>query len=252
MAEGCLTSTLSRSRNYESQLRLCQYSRKSFAFWTSSLSWKQSWKQSWEAELEARRRQYEQYRRHLMVGMSGNDRPMGLLGDLCDFKRGRWVKADDLPPGDVPVVTSARSVKLYTSESNRRGKTVTVASSGAYAGHVSIWREPIYLSNAFSVDTKDPNVLDPEFLFLCLEDTQDFIYSLSSVAGVPNIYGSDIADIEIPVPSLSRQREVVSVLESLSSLVNDLSSGLPAEIAARRRQYEYYREKLLTFKEADV
>lgn len=54
----------------------------------------------------------------------------------------------------------------------------------------------------------------------------------------------------IPVPSLEEQTRIVAILDKFDALVNDLSSGLPAEIAARRKQYEYYRDRLLTFKEA--
>lgn len=54
----------------------------------------------------------------------------------------------------------------------------------------------------------------------------------------------------IPVPPLEEQARIVAILDKFDVLVNDLSSGLPAEIAARRKQYAYYRDRLLTFKEA--
>lgn len=55
--------------------------------------------------------------------------------------------------------------------------------------------------------------------------------------------------IEIPVPSAEQQAKIVEVLDNFQALTHDLTSGLPAEIAARRKQYEYYRDKLLTFEE---
>ena len=58
-----------------------------------------------------------------------------------------------------------------------------------------------------------------------------------------------IKSFPIPVPSLEEQNRVVELLDKFDALVNDLSAGLPAEISARRQQYEYYRDKLLTFKE---
>ena len=58
------------------------------------------------------------------------------------------------------------------------------------------------------------------------------------------------ASFLIPVPSLKRQQEIIAILDKFDALVNDLSSGLPAEIVARRKQYKYYRDRLLTFKEA--
>lgn len=53
----------------------------------------------------------------------------------------------------------------------------------------------------------------------------------------------------VPVPSLARQQQIVSILDRFDTLCNDLTTGLPAEIAARQKQYEYYRDKLLTFPE---
>ena len=68
-------------------------------------------------------------------------------------------------------------------------------------------------------------------------------------AKVIDIKADDMAKITIPLPSLDEQARIVSVLDKFDVLVNDLTSGLPAEIAARRRQYEHYRDRLLTFKE---
>lgn len=59
-----------------------------------------------------------------------------------------------------------------------------------------------------------------------------------------------IAKIKIPVPPLEEQERIVAILDRFDALCNDLTSGLPAEIEARKKQYEYYRDKLLTFKEA--
>lgn len=59
----------------------------------------------------------------------------------------------------------------------------------------------------------------------------------------------ELKKIRIPVPSLQEQNRIVGVLKQLDDLCNDLTSGLPAEIEARQKQYEYYRDKLLTFKE---
>ena len=59
----------------------------------------------------------------------------------------------------------------------------------------------------------------------------------------------DLQDVKIPVPSLAEQERIVSILDRFDKLCNDISEGLPAEIAARQKQYEYYRDKLLSFKE---
>lgn len=64
---------------------------------------------------------------------------------------------------------------------------------------------------------------------------------------VKSIPMADLRKIELPIPSLEKQQEIVAILDKFDTLVNDLSTGLPAELEARRKQYEYYREKLLTF-----
>ena len=65
---------------------------------------------------------------------------------------------------------------------------------------------------------------------------------------VIDIKVNDLGKIKIPIPPLSEQQRIVSILDKFETLVNDLSQGLPAEIAAVQEQYEYYRNKLLTFK----
>lgn len=66
-------------------------------------------------------------------------------------------------------------------------------------------------------------------------------------AKVTRVKTDRILDYKIPVPSLEKQQEIVSILDKFDALVNDISIGLPAELQARRQQYEYYRNKLLTF-----
>ncbi len=66
---------------------------------------------------------------------------------------------------------------------------------------------------------------------------------------VIRVYAKDLAKIKIPIPPLAEQKRIVSILDKFEALVNDISIGLPAELAARRKQYEYYRGRLLTFNE---
>lgn len=64
---------------------------------------------------------------------------------------------------------------------------------------------------------------------------------------VQNLNVDIVKSLEIPIPPLPEQRRIVAILDHFETLVNDLSVGLPAELEARRKQYEYYRDKLLTF-----
>ena len=70
-------------------------------------------------------------------------------------------------------------------------------------------------------------------------------------AGIPHVSGEALSKIVLTIPSFEEQARIVSILDRFDTLCNDLSSGLPAEIEARQRQYEYYRDKLLTFTPAE-
>ena len=68
---------------------------------------------------------------------------------------------------------------------------------------------------------------------------------------VSNLNAEIVRDIEITIPSLEKQKEIVDILDRFDNLCNDISKGLPAEIEARQKQYEYYRDKLLNFKDIE-
>lgn len=110
-----------------------------------------------------------------------------------------------------------------------------------------------YVDNGFwVVDTIFYTVIDEKYLypkyFYYFMKTVD-LEKLNVAGGVPSMTQKVLNKITIPVPSLEIQKRIVEILDRFDSLVDDISSGLPAEIAARRKQYEFYRDKLLTFKE---
>ncbi len=85
--------------------------------------------------------------------------------------------------------------------------------------------------------------------YLYSNSAKDQFVPKISKGSVPHLKVKDLQDVKIPVPSLAKQERIVSILDRFDKLCNDISEGLPAEIAARQKQYEYYRDKLLTFKE---
>ena len=78
---------------------------------------------------------------------------------------------------------------------------------------------------------------------MCIRDSQEKIHATKKGAGVPHVHGSDIAKFSIPVPPIEVQEEIVRILDSFS----DYAAELQAELQARKQQYEYYRNLLLTF-----
>ena len=78
---------------------------------------------------------------------------------------------------------------------------------------------------------------------------QETLHSMKRGGGVPHVRAVEIMKLPIPIPSLEEQERIVSILDRFDVMTTDMTSGLPAEIAARQKQYEYYRDKLLAFEE---
>ena len=213
------------------------------------------------AELTARSKQYEYYRDTLLTFDDNNPLhslishycPNGVeykaLSEVSDMKRGTTVTKKSVNPGDIPVISGGREPAYYCDTSNRNGETITVAGSGAGAGFVQYWDKPIFVCDAFSVKGID-DLTSTKFLYYVLLSKQEAIYATKKGGGVPHVHISSIKDFEIPIPPLEVQRQIVQILDRFDALCNDLTQGLPAEIEARRKQYEYYRDQLLTFNRA--
>jgi type I restriction enzyme ecoprrI specificity protein len=91
-----------------------------------------------------------------------------------------------------------------------------------------------------------------KYLYYVLKNHKEYLRDAASGMGsLPQISLKVTEELKIPIPPLEQQKQIVSILDKFDALVNDISTGLPAEIEARRKQYEYYRNKLLTFKELE-
>lgn len=163
------------------------------------------------------------------------------LEDVCVFERGTSITKKDIIEGDIPVVAGGQEPAYYCNQANRTGETVVISSSGAYAGYVSYWNQPIFVSDAFTVKPND--FLLTKYLYYFLVSKQARIYSLQKGGGVPHVYSSDVALLKIPIPPISVQQEIVRILDTFTGLNKELN----AELTARRKQYEYYRDTLLNF-----
>jgi len=223
-----------------------------------------------EAELEARRRQYAHYRDSLLVFPEGGVRwvPMG------DLLREPLTNGRSVPDGTGypvlrltalrgPVVdTSHRKPGAWGQEAGSRfrieaGDLLIVRGNGskdliARACMVEDSEEVAFPDTMIRV-RPDLEQVSQRYLFHIWESraARSRIERLAKrTSGVWKISQDDIARVELPIPPLEEQARIVAILDAFDALVNDLSVGLPAELAARRKQYEYYRDRLLTFKEA--
>ena len=163
------------------------------------------------------------------------------LGEATIMKRGTSATKGIMQEGDIPVISGGRQPAFYCNVSNRTGEVITVAGSGAGAGYVQYWNEPIFVCDAFSIQGNE--TLKTKYVYYILTNIQEKIYSTKKGGGVPHVHISSIDKFEIPVPPLPVQEEIVRILDNFT----ELQAELQAELQKRKLQYNYYLDNLLSF-----
>ena len=192
-----------------------------------------------EAELAARRAQYEYYRNSLFENLSGGGSE--ILGNLVKIKNGKSYKGFD--SGDIPVYGSG-GIMTYVDRSAYSGPSVLIPRKGSI-GNIFYVDTPFWNVDTIFYTEINREQVTPKYLYHALQVQN--LSELNTAGGVPSLTQTVLKRVRIPLPSLAEQERIVKILDKFDALVNDISSGLPAEIEARRKQYEYYRDRLLTF-----
>ena len=209
-----------------------------------------------EAELEARRTQYEHYRNHLLSYESLAARgpvEMVKLGDMLEMRAGNSISSKYIfersDSEHIYPCYGANGVRGYVRSMTHEHDASIIGRQGALCGNVTYADGPFFA-------TEHAVVVSPR-----VELSQRWLYHALIVANLsqyatksaqPGLSVRRVAEVEIPVPRLSEQYRIADLLDGFDALVNDITSGLPAEIAARRAQYEHYRDRLLSFPEKVV
>ena len=183
---------------------------------------------------------------------------LGDIGSICMCKR--ILKSQTNTVSGVPfykigtfgkeadAYISQETFNEYRSKYNFPKKGDVLISAAGTIGRIVIYDgKPAYFqdSNIVWIDNDESIVLN-SYLRYCYELKP---WKASEGGTIPRLYNDNIAKAVIAVPSIEEQKRIVSILDRFDAICNDLTSGLPAEIEARQKQYEYYRDKLLTFKE---
>lgn len=213
---------------------------------------------SLQAELQARQEQYEYYNNRLLS--FDDDIPKMKLNDVVTFMNGKGHEKYIEDQGAYIVVnskfisTAGKVIKYSNSQISPLYKDMILMvmsdlpNGKALAKCFVVDADNKYTLNqrigAFTI--RDKNLITTRFLYYILDRNKQLL-SYDNGADQTNLRKGDILNIIIPVPPLSEQQRIVSILDKFETLVNDLSQGLPAEITAVQEQYEYYRNKLLTF-----
>lgn len=223
-----------------------------------------------EAELDCRKRQYEYYRDKLLSfdNVGGQEVEWKKMSEVGTFIRGNGLQKKDFTESGVGCIHYGQ---IYTKLNTFTDKTLTYCSENVakkltpvHPGDLIIactsenvedvcksvaWlgKEDIVTGGHACVFSHHEN---PKYIAYLLQTENFFQQKKKYARGVKviDIKVADLQKITLPIPSLEEQHRIVSILDRFESLTTSLQTGLPAEISARRQQYEYYRDKLLTFK----
>lgn len=207
------------------------------------------------AELTAQRKRYSGLLNSLL-SFEGRDAQDGVLwkklGDAVGIKRGvRVVKAQLNEVGEYPVYQNSLTALGNYNYFNCNANKTFLITAGA-AGEIGYSYVPFWAADdCYYFECNDSGLME-RYLYYALKTRQYKLKRMVRNASVPRLGRYSIENLLIPVPSLEEQQRIVDILDRFNKLCNDLSEGLPAEIAARQKQYEYYRDKLLTFKEKEA
>ena len=170
------------------------------------------------------------------------------LGEVAEIKTGQSVSKNIIAEnaGDYPVINSGREPLGFINTWNTDNDPIGITSRGAGVGSVT-WQEGKYFRGNlnYSVSIHDSSILDTRFLYHLLLQMQIDIQALCTFQGIPALNAANLKKLFIPLPPLSVQQEIVRILDKFTQL----EAELEAELDCRKRQYEYYRNKLLTFNE---
>jgi type I restriction enzyme S subunit len=236
-----------------------------------------------ESELEARTKQYEYYRNKLLdfsTGLVGVPRIDVMLSELCPmgvelrtiedvgtYRRGSFPQPyglakwyDDENGMPFVQVVDVENDKFLLTPDTRRKISIEAQKMSVFApigtlivtiqgtiGRVAITQYEAFIDRTLLVFKETDKNINKKFLAYVLK--QKFALEEKTARGstLKTITKEELKNFLIPIPPLEIQEEIVRILDTFSEYVTSISQGLPAEIAARRKQYEYYRNKLLTF-----
>ena len=162
----------------------------------------------------------------------GNDN-LEVLGDIASIQKGTSITKGKTIEGNIPVVAGGKDIAYYHNVSNREGNIITISASGAYAGFVNYFTTPIFASDCNTVKSKDESVISTKLIYVLLRTIQPLIYQLQKGQAQPHVYGSDIANIKIPIPSDKVQEKIIKEINELEERIiaaDKLISGNKAKI----------------------
>jgi type I restriction enzyme S subunit len=180
------------------------------------------------------------------------------LGEVTTIKTGQSVNKQMISenPGKYPVINSGREPLGFFNEWNTDNDPIGITSRGAGVGSIT-WQEGKYFRGNlnYSVSINSKLKISVRYLYHLLFQMQSSIQALCTYDGIPALNASNLRELQIPIPcpqnpkkSTEIQTEIVRILDTFT----ELNAELTSELTARKKQYNYYRDQLLSFKDGEV
>ncbi len=200
------------------------------------------------AELSMRKKQYNYYRDQLLSFEDG-EVEWKALGKIAEINTGQKPSEILDTEAEFDYINAGTTRSGYCALSNCEGDTVTTPSRGQGGiGFVGYQNKPFWLGPlCYKIRSIDNKALINKYLFYILQSKNQLLLGLKKEGGVPAVNKSDLAKLEVPVPSVTEQERIVEILDNFDTLTTSIQEGLPREIELRQKQYEYYRDMLLSF-----
>ncbi|KON77207.1 restriction endonuclease subunit S [Leptospira kirschneri] len=224
------------------------------------------------AELTARKKQYNYYRDQLLSFEEG-EVEWKTLGEVAEkISSGGTPNtnvAEYWENGTIPWMSSGEvnletvyKTEKYISEAGLKNSSakfvpknsivIALAGQGKTRGKVARIRVDLTTNQSLASLTFNENQINPDFVFHFLKTQYDNLRQISSGSGTRGGLNLQmISSYKLPIPSLAEQKRIVAILDKFDALTSSISEGLPREIELRQKQYEYYRELLLSFPKPD-
>ena len=219
-----------------------------------------------EAELEARKKQYEYYRNELLTFEERERLEWLLLSEVTmNTKNIKWKDTNDsyqyidLSSVDRDTHFITTTVEISSENAPSRAQKIVQKDDIIFATTRPTLQRYVIIGDDYDGQIastgycvlRSKGIVLPKWIYYNIAKTEfnDYVESNQKGSAYPAISDAKVKNFKIPVPPISEQKRIVSILDKFDALTNSISEGLPAEISARKKQYEYYRNQLLTFPE---
>lgn len=199
------------------------------------------------AELTARKKQYN-YCRGQLLSFEGIEVEWRTLGNAFHMRAGQHISASKIMPNSSDAYSfpcfGGNGVRGFVEEKSHDGEYLLIGRQGALCGNVQRMKGQFYATeHAVVVAANDELNIDLAFHALTAMNLNQY----ASKSAQPGLAVGKLQDLKVPVPSLNEQERVAAILDKFEALITSLAEMLPREIELRQKQYEYYRDLLLSF-----